>query len=201
MKCPTSWPATANRWWPSASISAARSLASVALSYPSWGLSVLPMPRWSTAMTSKSRASAGITIRQANQFSGQPCTSSSGGPSPPMTACWRSPLASMYRLLNVSGKPAGGVGAPETEPGPSGVDGGAEDELMRISLRPHGVLVLVTPPTLLVSFKRHTLYRTTRHDDRVLLTSTHATRPRPRAPQVPCAARCEVGARNSQRAP
>ena len=38
------------------------------------------MPRWSTAMTSKSRASAGISRRQAYQVSGQPCTSSSGGP-------------------------------------------------------------------------------------------------------------------------
>jgi hypothetical protein len=29
--------------------------------------------------------------------------------------------------------PSGRFGAPETEPGPSGVDSGAEDELMRIS--------------------------------------------------------------------
>jgi hypothetical protein len=55
-----------------------------------------------------------------NQFSGQPWTSSSGGPSPPMTACWRSPPASTYRLVNVSVNPAGRFGAPETERGPSG---------------------------------------------------------------------------------
>src|SRR5215212_1567131 len=91
------------------------------------------MPRWSGAMTSKSRASAGISRRQAYQFSGQPCTSSSGGPSPPMTACWRSPPAFTYRLVNVSVNPSGRFGAPETEPGPSGVDSGAEDELMSIS--------------------------------------------------------------------
>jgi hypothetical protein len=54
------------------------------------GLSVRPMPRWSTATTSKSRASAGSSSRQAYQVWGQPCTSSSGGPSPPVTACWRS---------------------------------------------------------------------------------------------------------------
>jgi hypothetical protein len=46
-------------------------------------------------MTSKSRASSGITRRHAYQFSGQPCTSSSGGPSPPMTACWCSSPVSM----------------------------------------------------------------------------------------------------------
>jgi hypothetical protein len=40
--------------------------------WPSWGLSVSPIPRWSTATTWKSRASAGITSRQAYQFSGQP---------------------------------------------------------------------------------------------------------------------------------
>ena len=82
------------------------------------------MPRWSTAMTSKSRASAGISRRQAYQVSGQPCTSSSGGPSPPMTACRRSSPVSTYRLVNVSVNPAGRFGAPETEPGPSGVEGG-----------------------------------------------------------------------------
>ena len=35
------------------------------------------MPRWSTAVTSKSRASVGISSHQAYQLSGQPCTSSS----------------------------------------------------------------------------------------------------------------------------
>jgi hypothetical protein len=40
---------------------------------------------------------------------------------------------SMYRLVNVSVSPSGRFGAPETEPGPSGVDSGAEDALMRIS--------------------------------------------------------------------
>jgi hypothetical protein len=39
----------------------------------------------------------------------------------------------MYRLVNVSVNPAGRFGAPETEPGPSGADSGAEAELMRIS--------------------------------------------------------------------
>jgi hypothetical protein len=52
-----------------------------------------------------------------------------------MTACWRSPPASTYRLVNVSVNPAGRFGAPETEPGPSGVDSGVDDELMRISFR------------------------------------------------------------------
>ena len=99
------------------------------------------MPRWSTAMTSKSRASAGITRRQAYQVSGQPCTSSSGGPSPPMTACRRSSPVSMYRLVNVSVNPAGRFGAPETEPGPCGTGSGA-DELMRISFQgPDGQVV------------------------------------------------------------
>src|SRR5215213_2749982 len=84
-------------------------------------------------MTSKSRASAGISRRQAYQFSGQPCTSSSGGPSPPMTACWRSPPAFTYRLVNVSVNPSGRFGAPETEPGPSGVGRWVEDELTTIS--------------------------------------------------------------------
>jgi hypothetical protein len=32
----------------------------------------------------------------------------------------------------VSVNPAGRLGAPETEPGPSGVDGGADDALMGI---------------------------------------------------------------------
>jgi hypothetical protein len=39
----------------------------------------------------------------------------------------------MYWLVNVSVNPAGRFGAPETEPGPSGVDCEAEDELSRIS--------------------------------------------------------------------
>src|SRR4051794_41927392 len=73
----------ANRWWPSASISATRSPARVPVSYPPWGLSDSPMPRWSTATTWNSRASAGISRRQAYQVSGQPCTSSSGGAAPP----------------------------------------------------------------------------------------------------------------------
>src|SRR5215212_7151274 len=47
--------------------------------------------------------------------------SSSGGPSPPMTACWRIPLAWMNRLVNVLPNPLGSPGAPETEPGPLGV--------------------------------------------------------------------------------
>jgi hypothetical protein len=38
----------------------------------------------------------------------------------------------MYRLMNVSVNPAGKFGAPETEPGPSGVDSAAEDKLMTI---------------------------------------------------------------------
>ena len=87
-------------------MSATRSLASVAESYPLFGFSVSPMPRWSTAMTVKSRASAGISARYWYQFSGQPCTSSSGGPSPPMTMCWRSPPALTNRLVNFLLKPA-----------------------------------------------------------------------------------------------
>ena len=109
------------------------SLARVAVSYPSWGLSDSPMPRWSTATTEKSRANAGISIRHAYQVCGQPCTSSSGGPSPPVTACRRSPPVSTYRLVNVPVNPAGRFGAPETEPRPSGVGRSVEDELIVIS--------------------------------------------------------------------
>ena len=39
---------------------------------------------------------------------------------------------STYRLVNVSLNPVGRFGAPETEPGPSGVGRPAEDELMGI---------------------------------------------------------------------
>ena len=85
------------------------------------------MPRWSTATTEKSLASAGMIRRNWYQSCGQPCTSSSGGPSPPVTACRRSSPVSTYRLVNVSVNPAGRFGAPETERGPSGVDG----EVMR----------------------------------------------------------------------
>src|SRR6516162_1133906 len=128
-----SWPATANRWWPSASISATRSPARAPVSYPPAGLPDSPHPRWSGATTEKPRASPGITRRQAYQVSGQPCTSSGGGPSPPVTTCWRSSPVSMYRLVNVPVNPAGRLGAPETESGPSGVDGPVDDELMTIS--------------------------------------------------------------------
>jgi hypothetical protein len=54
----------------------------------------------------------GITRRQAYQVWGQPCTSSSGGPSPPVTICWRRPPAWMYRLVNVPVDPPGRCGAP-----------------------------------------------------------------------------------------
>ena len=57
-----------------------QSPARVPVSYPPWGVSDSPIPRWSTAMTSKSLASAGISRRQAYQVSGQPCTSSSAAP-------------------------------------------------------------------------------------------------------------------------
>src|SRR5215472_92967 len=90
------------------------------------------MPRWSTATTEKSRARVGISIRQAYQVWGQPWTSSSGGPSPPVTVCWRRFPVSTYRLVNVSVNPAGRFGAPDTEPGPPGVGRSAEDELMVI---------------------------------------------------------------------
>jgi hypothetical protein len=142
-------PAIANRWWPSASMSATRSAARVPRSYPSRGLSDSPIPRWSTAITSKSRASAGITSRHWYQVWGQPCTSSSGGPSPPMTACRRTSPVSTYRLVNVSLNAFGRPGAPDTEPGPSGVEGAADDECMRISLA-LTASVLVTPPSLVV---------------------------------------------------
>src|SRR5215216_2253713 len=39
----------------------------------------------------------------------------------------------LYRLVNVSVNPSGRFGAPETEPGPSGVGRWVEDELIRIS--------------------------------------------------------------------
>src|SRR6266508_1785202 len=57
-------------------------------------------------------------------FLGQTHTCSSGGPSPPMTACWRSSPASMYRLVKMSVNPAGRFGASETEPGLPGGPGG-----------------------------------------------------------------------------
>src|SRR6266508_180297 len=129
---PVSKPTRAKRWWPSASISATRSPARVPASYPSWGLSDSPIPRWSTATTWKSRASAGITMRHWYQVWGQPCTSSRGGPSPPVTACRRSSPVSTYRLVNVSVNPSASCGAPETEPGPSGVGSRVENALMRI---------------------------------------------------------------------
>src|SRR5712691_732238 len=138
---PVSWPATANRRWPSASISATRSPARVPVSYPPGGLPDSPVPRWSGATTEKSRASAGITSRQAYQVWGQPCTSSSGGPSPPVTTCWRRSPVSTYRLVNVPVNPAGRCGAPETEPEPSGVGRRVGDELMRVPSQvvpPHG---------------------------------------------------------------
>jgi hypothetical protein len=73
MNIPVSKPAIANRWWPSASLRATRSAARVPMSYPSGGLSVSPMPRWSTAMTSKSPAGAGMTSRYWYQLrQGQP---------------------------------------------------------------------------------------------------------------------------------
>jgi hypothetical protein len=130
---PVSWPATANRWYPSASISATRSAARVPVSYPSSGLPDSPHPRWSGATTEKFRASSGMISRQAYQVWGQPCTSSSGGPSPPVTTCWRRSPVSMYRLVNVPVNPSGRCGAPETEPGPSGVGRPLGDELIRIS--------------------------------------------------------------------
>src|SRR6516164_7758409 len=127
---PVSWPATANRRWPSASISAARSAARVPVSYPSAGLPDSPVPRWSGTTTENSRASEGITSRHAYQVCGQPCSSSSGGPSPPVTTCWRRSPVSTYRLVNTSVNPSGRFGAPETEPGPSGAV--TADELMSI---------------------------------------------------------------------
>src|SRR5271169_2129557 len=167
---PVSWPAMANRRWPSAPISATRSLARVAVSYPPWGLPDSPIPRWSGATTWKSRASGGISSRQAYQVWGQPCTSSSGGPSPPVTTCWRRSPVSTYRLVNVAVNPSGRFGAPETEPGPSGVGRRAADELMRGPLSqvvlthdraPGGRVAPVTPWSLLWSaiVRRSRLHR------------------------------------------
>src|SRR5262252_5959066 len=81
-------------------------------------------------MTVKFLANSGITMRQAYQVCGQPCTSSRGGPAPPITACSRTSPVSMNRLVNVSVNPSGRLGAPETEPGPCGLD--VDDEFMRI---------------------------------------------------------------------
>jgi hypothetical protein len=39
---------------------------------------------------------------------------------------------STYRLENVPENPSGRPGAPETEPGPSGVDGRVEDVVIRL---------------------------------------------------------------------
>src|SRR5215471_5488431 len=97
------------------------------------------MPRWSTATTEKSRASAGMTSRNWYHNCGQPCTSSSGGPSLPVTACRRSSPVSTYRLVNVPVNPAGRFGAPETEPGPSGVGG----EVIRIPFHAWYCLTIV----------------------------------------------------------
>jgi|SRR5436190_22205910 hypothetical protein len=47
------------------------------------------------------------------------------------TACKRNSPVSTYRLVNVPVNPSGRFGAPETEPGPSGV-GRLADELMTI---------------------------------------------------------------------
>src|SRR5262249_19627879 len=53
-----------------------------------------------------------------------------------VTTWRRTPLASTKRLVNRSVKPAGRLGAPETDPGPSGVGGGVEGAFMAISSRP-----------------------------------------------------------------
>src|SRR5215467_6299654 len=132
---PTSVPYRANRGWPRASISATRSLARVPESYPSSGLPDSPIPRWSTATTVKSLASSGISMRQAYQVWCQPWTSSSGGPSPPVTACRRSSPVSTYRLVNVPVNPSGRFGATETEPGPCGIGRSADGELIGIPFR------------------------------------------------------------------
>ena len=100
------------------------------MSYPSCGLPDSPMPRWSTATTEKSRASAGISMRQAYQVCGQPCTSSSGGP---VAAGDR--VQAQLAGVDVPagervGEPRARFGAPETEPGPSGVGSAADGELM-----------------------------------------------------------------------
>jgi hypothetical protein len=75
----------------------------------------------------------GMSMRQAYQVWGQPWTSSSGGPWPPVTACRRSCPVSTKRLVKVSVNPSGRFGAPETEPGPSGVSERGEAALMRSS--------------------------------------------------------------------
>ena len=74
-----------------------------------------PHPRWSGTTTEKPRANSVITSRQAYHVCGQPCTSSNGGPSPPVTTCWRRPPVSTYRLVNVPVNPVGRFGvAPVT---------------------------------------------------------------------------------------
>lgn len=80
-----------------------------------------------------------MSMRQAYQVWGQPWISSSGGPSPPVTACRRSSPVSTYRLVKVPVNPAGRFGAPKTEPGPSGVDG----EVMRIPFHAWYCLTIV----------------------------------------------------------
>jgi len=54
------------------------------------------------------------------------------GLEPPVTTCWRRSPVSTYRLVNVPANPSGRCGAPETEPGPSGVG----DEFMRSPFHP-----------------------------------------------------------------
>src|SRR5690242_3394325 len=71
-----------------------------------------------------------------------------------MTACSRTSPVSMYRLVNVPVNPSGRCGAPETEPGPSGMGRPADDELMEIPFQqvvpphdraPGGWVAPVTP--------------------------------------------------------
>jgi hypothetical protein len=56
---------------------------------PSLGLAGQPDTALVDRDHRKSLASVGISIRHAYQVCGQPCTSSSGGPTPPVTACSR----------------------------------------------------------------------------------------------------------------
>ena len=112
---PVSVPDRANRVWPSASSSATRSPVRVPC-----------RTRRGACRTARSRAGRRRWLRSpgpapasasawAYQVRGQPCTSRSGGPSPPMTSCMRRSRASTHRLVNESVKPSTRFAAPETD--------------------------------------------------------------------------------------
>jgi hypothetical protein len=74
-------------------------------------------------------------VGQPDQFSGQPFTSSSGGPLAADDRVQAQLTGVDVPARERIGETGRKVGTPETEPGPSGVGSGADDELRRISFR------------------------------------------------------------------